>query len=370
MTKNAKKLLVIFIVLLILYVIELSYIHSKNTIMKVDGIDITKAQFDKTFAQNGNIGGFLAIGIDVKRDKKSLLYKMIKNKTVEDLIKQTLIDEEIEKKHIKVSNKELNKEIVDTIKKSGSRENFDALLKINQISMAQFKKDLREELKKQKLAESISKIVISDAEARKYYKENLNKFKHNDTARVSHIFVAANYKRIEQEIKSDPNNKSLSDSEIKAKVEQEKSIRLEKIEKLLSILKNNPSLFAKIAKENSEDRASAINGGDLGVITKQQMSPYVEKIVFSIKLNKMSDIIKTSNGYHIILVSDRTKGGEPSFEKEKDDVIFTLEKQKQNKILDDLATSMEKQAKIEYLKPEYKPSSLEKDSQKPEQKKK
>lgn len=359
MNNNAKKLLKIFIFLLILYAVELIYIHSKNIIIKVDGRDITKTQFDEMFDKEANNSGFLMLGIDMKKDKKSFLYLLVKDKSVDNLIKQALIDEEIEKKHINVNDKEISKEIENIIKECGSKENLNEMLKQNDTSFAQFKNNLREELKKKKLAESVSKIVVSDAEAKKYYKENLNTFKHDDAARVSHIFIAADSQQIMNEIRSNPENKNLNEQEIQAKVKQEQSARLEKTEKLLSILKKNPALFAKLAKENSDDKKSAKNGGDLGIVGRQQMSIPIAKAVFSIKPNTISEVVKTPRGYHILVVSDRTKAGEDSFEKVKRNIYFILEKQKQDALLDNLAGKLKKQAKIKYINPDYTPKSVE-----------
>lgn len=367
MNNNAKRLLKIFIILLIIYAIELVYIHSKNIIIKVDGKNITKTQFNKAFDKNANIPGFLSFGVDIKKDKKSVLYSMIKDKAVNDLIKQALIDEEIEKKHINVDDKEVNKELENIIKKIGSKENFNGMLKQNGISLVQFKSDLREELKKKKLAESISKIAVSDTEARKYYKENLDKFKHDETVKVSHIFIAANPKHIAQAIQSNPKNQNLSDKEIQAEVEQAQAEKLEKAKKLLSTLKNNPALFAKIAKENSDDKMSAKNGGYLGIFKKEQMSPVIAKVVFNTELNKISDIVETPNGYHILIVSDRTKAGVESFEKVKGDIVYILEKQKRDVILDNLANSLRKKAKIKYVNPDYAPKSIGERHQESEQ---
>lgn len=318
MNNNEKKLLKIFAILLILYVIQSVYMYFKSIIINVDGRNITKPQFDKVFEKNANTSGFAMLGIDIRKDKKGFLYQLVKDNTVEDLIKETLIDEEIEKKHIHAAN---------------------------------------EGLKKRKLAESISKIVISDAEAKKYYQDHLNNFKHDETVKVSHIFIAANPERIKKEIKSKPENKNLREKELQAKIEQELSTRLEKTKKLLTIVKNNPSLFAKVAKENSEDKTSAQNGGELGFATRGQMSPLIAEVVFNIQPNTISDIVKTHNGYHILIVSDKTKASQDSFEKVKNDIVSILEKQKQDAILDDLAVKLKKQAKIKYVNPEYTPKS-------------
>ena len=62
--------------------------------------------------------------------------------------------------------------------------------------------------------------------------------------------------------------------------------------------------FAELAKENS-DCPSGSRGGDLGFFTHGQMVPEFDKAAFELPVGKVSDIVKTSFGYHIILVTEK-----------------------------------------------------------------
>lgn len=61
--------------------------------------------------------------------------------------------------------------------------------------------------------------------------------------------------------------------------------------------------FAKLAKANSQDTASAANGGDLGFFGKGKMVPDFEKAAFALKVGEISKPIRTVYGYHIIKVT-------------------------------------------------------------------
>lgn len=63
--------------------------------------------------------------------------------------------------------------------------------------------------------------------------------------------------------------------------------------------------FAKLAKENSQDQASAVNGGDLGYFGKGKMVPEFEKAAFELKVGEVSSVIRTVYGFHIIKVTDK-----------------------------------------------------------------
>jgi len=62
--------------------------------------------------------------------------------------------------------------------------------------------------------------------------------------------------------------------------------------------------FAELAKKNSDDLGSGSRGGDLGTFAKGQMVPEFEKAAFETPVGKVSDVIRTEFGYHIIKVEE------------------------------------------------------------------
>lgn len=339
----------------------------KDVILKVNGEPITQAQYDKTFDKAMNASMFSKMGIDVKKDKNGFLYLMIKDKVVNELIVRALMDQELAKRNIQVTNEDVDKEYKSILDKVGSKSRFDEILKQNNISPSQFKKDLSEEVKIKKLIGTISNVKVSDADAKKFYSQNLSKFKFPDKVRASHILISANPEEIKQKLLSDPANKKMTKEEIQAKIDSELAVKHEKAEKILAEVKKNPQDFEKIARENSDDTASAKQGGDLGFFSKQEMVEPFAKAAFTQKPNTISDIVQSPYGYHIILVKDRMKAGQQPYSKVKEEIVVYLQNQEQLKVLDKLIESLKKQAKIEYVNPEYNPTSI-KDALKKEEK--
>lgn len=332
---------------------------AKDAIIKVNGQNITQTQYNQAFDKEANNSMFAQMGVDVKKDKDGFIYLMLKDKVVNELIVKSLLDQEMAKRNIKVTKEDTEKELKTIIDKIGSKEKFNEILRQNKISPAQFKKDLYEEVKMKKLVTAISTVKVSDADAKKFYNENIAKFKYPDKVRASHILISANPEEIAEKLMSDSANKNLSKSEIQAKIDKEMATKLEKAKKILAEVKKDPASFAAVAQSDSDDPQSAKQGGDLGFFTKQEMVQPFAKAAFNQKPNTISNIVQTPYGYHIILVTDRMKAGQEPFEKVKGEISAYLENQGQVKVLESLITSLKKQAKIEYLNSEFDPAKIQ-----------
>ncbi len=336
-------------------------LKSQEAIIKVNDQTITQAQFDQLFDKQSSGGMLAAMGIDVKKDKNSFIYLLIKDRVINELIVKTLLNAEIEKRGIKVTNKDVDDAIKEIVDKLGSKEQLNTLLKEHGVSNSDFRKDLKEEVKMKKLAKELGVPAVSDADAKNFYNKNIDKFKYPDKVRASHILISVNPQEIKEIIKSDEKNKNLDEAAIKAKVNEEIKAKEAKANQLLAEVKKDPSLFAKLAKENSEDTTSAVKGGDLGFFTAKEMVPEFSKAAFSMKPNTISEKpVKTQYGYHIIMVTDRAAAGQTPFEKAKANIKGYLENQRQLEAIDNLTESLKKNAKIEYLNPEYDPSQVKK----------
>jgi peptidyl-prolyl cis-trans isomerase SurA len=62
--------------------------------------------------------------------------------------------------------------------------------------------------------------------------------------------------------------------------------------------------FAKLAKEYSDDKGSAVKGGDLGFFQRRMMVKPFDEAAFNLKKGEFSKPVETKFGFHIIKVTD------------------------------------------------------------------
>jgi peptidyl-prolyl cis-trans isomerase C len=140
--------------------------------------------------------------------------------------------------------------------------------------------------------------VISEAEMRAFYEENKQNFRVGTLAKTRHIFVSPTADAVVNTTGSDMQG------------EEEAKAQIERIAKQLA---TKPSAFADLATKFSEDH-TAISGGDLGWVPRGRMIPEFDQALFALEKGKISPVVKTSIGYHIIFVEDRTEARDQTFE--------------------------------------------------------
>ena len=335
-------------------------IKSSQTIIKINDTKITQAQFDYIFDKEAESGKNSPLHIDIKDPNNVFMYNLVKNRVINELIVKTLLDEEAKKRNIKVTNEDLEQAIKEIVDKVGSKEQLDKILKQNGLSAADFKKDLKEQVKIKKLADTLGNTEVSDNEVKDYYNKNIEKFKHPEQVRASHILISVNPQEMIDIIKSDPANEKITNDEINKKVEAQIKEKEAKANEISKQAKQDPSSFAKLARENSDDPGSAQQGGELGFFSKKDMVPEFANAAFSAKPNTVIGPVKSPYGFHIIIVTDRKTAGVDSFDTVKNNLKQYLSNQKKLEQVDSLVESLKKQAKIEFVNKDYDPEEIQK----------
>ncbi len=329
-----------------------------NAIITINDKPITQGEYDKLIDQAIGQSPFGKMG-DLKGNKDGFLYLMTEQRVINQLIIQELLDQEADARGIKVTNKDVEGALKKIMDEMGGREKLAEILKQNGVSPSQFKKDVKNQVRMQKLADSAGNINITDKDCENFYKKNPAKFKNPEQVRASHILIAANPYQIGEDLKAKA-KKEIPTEELKKQVEAVVAEKQALAEKLAKELQADNSKFAQYAKKYSEDPGSAKQGGDLGFFAKEQMVPEFSKAAFSAKPNTVSDVVKTQFGYHIIMVNDRREAGVTPYEKAKDSIKDYLRTEQQIKALDELTEAAKKKADIKFMDERYNPEVIQK----------
>jgi parvulin-like peptidyl-prolyl isomerase len=157
--------------------------------------------------------------------------------------------------------------------------------------------------------EYLAKVVmpeakVSEADLKEYYTQNKQSLGIPEQVRARHILF-----------KVDP-----------AASQDEKEKARERAQAVLKRVQAGED-FAKLAAAHSDDAGSKAKGGDLGYFTPGQMVPEFEGVAFYTEPGKISDVVETKYGYHIIKVVDHTDARERSFGEMKNYIREKLHQQ-------------------------------------------
>jgi peptidyl-prolyl cis-trans isomerase D len=127
-------------------------------------------------------------------------------------------------------------------------------------------------------------VAVTDRDIELYYQDHREEFRQEEEACASHILV---------KVKAGDASEGHPEAEAH-----------EVAQGLLDQVKAGGD-FATLAKKSSEDQGSAQNGGDLGCFAPGRMVPEFDDAVFALQPGQVSDLVKTSFGYHVIRLASK-----------------------------------------------------------------
>ena len=214
--------------------------------------------------------------------RKTILDKMVEDK---------LLLKEAEAESVTVSRDEILRQrdlqIDQYVQKLGSREALEQELKKNYgLTLNKLKKNLEDQLNEQMMKMRLTEIlrqknVPTREEVAKFYTDYRDSLPtEKSSIHVAHIMI---------EIAPSPDIVAQAEKRIKA-VEEE-------------LLAGKP--FESLAKQYSEDPASAAQGGDLGFFQKGLLDVSFEKAAFALGIGEVSKIVRSTYGFHLIKLEER-----------------------------------------------------------------
>lgn len=172
-------------------------------------------------------------------------------------------------------------------------------------------------------------VTTQDLQA--YYDQHRDEYRLPEQVKVSHILIKTPLPAADGKV----DDKAVEAARVKA-------------EDVLKQVKAGGD-FAKLAEKYSDDPGSAKNGGSLGLIGRGRTVPEFEKAAFSLPKGQISDLVKSSYGYHIIRVDDKQDAHMKTLEEVKGDIEPILKQQKAQRAAENAANALVKQARADGL---------------------
>ena len=281
-------------------------VHSDEAVVVVNKVKLSTAQFAQALARKLKIFDALAV-----KDPDNI--SRATEKIIQDFVVSTLLTQFAQSHGVTVTPQEVLDEM-DRVRKSYPDDlTFKASLATDGQSLEDWKNRIGQSLLEKKAVAAMggANLTTSTDEplARKYYSDH--KEEYNKTAQI-HLF----------------------------------QIVVSKEEDALQILQKLKSGFAfEVLAKKFSVSPDARKGGDVGYISKGVVPAF--DAAFNLPIGKISGIIKSSYGFHIMKILDKKKPTISPFEHEKNRIIGALRASRQQEAFSKWLADAVKVAKIE-----------------------
>jgi parvulin-like peptidyl-prolyl isomerase len=225
-------------------------------------------------------------------------FAQLRNALVRSLVEQAQFEIAAEELDITVTDEELEQRL-DELKEqyfNGDDAAYQEELEKQGLTEEQVLKDLRTRMLSEKIFEEVTgDVQVSDADVEAYYEENKTQFEQPASREVRHILVKN-----------------------KAKANQ-----------IHNQLENGGN-FAKLARQFSQDPASAKEGGNFMAQKGATVAPF-DEVAFELETGELSEPVKTQFGWHIIeAVGDVEEATTQALADVQEQISTTLLEEKKN----------------------------------------
>ena len=288
-------------------------------VARVNGDDITRADLERSIR-----GVETQLNQRVPQDKRDGVVRGV----LERLINYRLLLQEARARGIEVPAAEIDAQLRALASQFRTEEDLRAALIRRGVTVDMLRDDARRDLRVAKLVrDEVGKdVAVPMEDVRKFYDANQERFRQPEMARASHVFVRL---------------PAGADDKAKNGLRQ-------RAESIMRLAKRGDD-FAGLAENYSEDRTTAVKGGDLGWFNKGATPKEFDEAVFALQPNDIGGLVHTSDGFHIVKVTGRRPSRIQPFEEVQTDLATYLLRELQDRLTVGLINKLRDKAKIEIL---------------------
>jgi parvulin-like peptidyl-prolyl isomerase len=183
---------------------------------------------------------------------------------------------------------------------------------------------------------SVDQLTSVKRQVEDIKKANLARLQQPEKVRVSHVLLATRDRETEKELP-----------------EEQKRLKRVKIEQILDRAKAGED-FTKLVHEYSEDRNLKETRGEYTFSREDRFVQEFKSAAFSLEPGRISDVITTVYGYHILKLHERIPPQKVALEKVTDDIREHLAQQELQRQMPDFFARLKKEAGVEILEAKYR----------------
>ena len=295
-----------------------------------------------------------------------ILDQTIKESATEDLILRALLLDYMSKNGYRVSPEYVVELITNNpgLQVGGifDRQNYEAILASQGVSVEQFESDLRLQLQTNQLRRGFidssfitpnefrqfielqmqkrngqlltinsekftDEVVVTSDQVQLYFDNNQDLFQTDEEVDVEYLSLSPNDIAATVEYTEDDLRAYYTDNLARFVTNEERKSRHiliaidedtneeDALETILNVQERLASeSFEAVAKEFSDDPGSADLGGDLGWAEPGLFVPEFDKVLFALEVNELSEPVKTEFGYHLIRLDELKEGKQQAYQ--------------------------------------------------------
>jgi parvulin-like peptidyl-prolyl isomerase len=278
----------------------------QGAVAQVGQAVVSQEQFDQLEA------AYQAAGHVPDKKTQAKDYRTFQQSLAQYMVMLEVLAQEAPQYGITVTDDDVKAQVADIREMfQGDQARFDAALKTQKLTLAQFKESLRESLLIDAMKAAVTKdVTVTEAEVKAYYNSHKGDYTKPEVRTARHILI-------------DPHPTVAAGEAAITPTESDWEQAREEADKVRSEIQNGAD-FGTDARKYSDDLATKDDGGDLGTIVRGQMVPEFEEAVFSLKKGELSQPVRTEYGYHIIQVTDITPEAQLPYEQVKEKIRSAL----------------------------------------------
>ena len=303
-----------------------------GTAVRVNGVDISNERFNAFYQEYRRPYG---INIAGRGDHLQRLTKLRKE-AMDEMIEQELVRQAAEAQGIEVTGAEIDAALAEVSEPFENPDDFNRRIQSEGFTPDSYRQHVGRMIAAKKYLDGIRMTVatVSDEELESYYRDNEIRLTLPVQVRVRHILLTW---------------KPMGTTDDRAAIRKQ----------MLPILERARAGedFAELAREYSDDYATARNGGDTGLFHRGQMAPAFETAAFALQPGEISDPVDTPFGVHILRLDERKESRLLPLEEVREQLREHIREEKMEVAVKQETERLRREGEVEILIPLERPGT-------------